>query len=69
MKKMVFFLLIVSCLCSPFALNTKSLFSLSEIDDVCFVSNSKIEGSYDVVYSGDKVFLVISHQMKQKKWI
>lgn len=56
MKKMVSFLLIVSCLCSPFVLDTKSLFSLSEIDDVCFVSNGKIEGSYDVVYSGDKVF-------------
>ena len=53
---MLLFLLVISCLCSPFVLRDKSIFSLYGIDDACFVSENEIEGSYDVVYSGDKIF-------------
>ena len=56
MKKMLLFLLVVSCLCCPFALDEKSVFSLPEIDHVCFVSEEKIDGAYDNIFSGNKVF-------------
>ena len=56
MKKMLLFLLVVSCLCCPFAPDEKGVFSLPEIDHVCFVSEEKIDGAYDNIFSGNKVF-------------
>ena len=69
MKKMILFLLVVSCLCCPFILGEKCVFSLPEIDYVCFVSEEEIDGAYDKVFSGNKIFSYCTLEEAKKVYL